>query len=76
MRAIQNIKALCEKRLKNNYHLKVIDVYQDPKQAVDQQVIAAPTLLKVSPSPARRLIGDMTDEARVLSGLDLPPNAE
>jgi circadian clock protein KaiB len=73
-RAIQNIKELCDRRLKDHYHLKVIDVYQEPEQAIEQQVIAAPTLVKMSPKPMRRLIGDMSDKAKVLSGLDLPPD--
>jgi len=72
MRAIKNIKALCESRLKGHYHLQVVDVYQEPAQAIQQQVIAAPTLVKLTPRPVRRLIGDMSNSKSVLHGLNLP----
>jgi len=69
--AIQNVTALCEKHLKGRYTLDIVDVYQKPILAVDEGVIAAPTLVKKLPLPLRRLIGDMSDEERVLVGLDL-----
>lgn len=69
--AVTNIKKLCEKALKGRYYLEVIDVYQAPLRAKEDQIIAAPTLVKVSPSPRRQLLGDLSDENRVLIGLGL-----
>jgi circadian clock protein KaiB len=71
--AIENIKSICEEHLKGRYDLEVIDVYQRPTLAADEQIIATPTLIKVLPAPLRRLIGDLTNEERVLMGLDLKP---
>jgi circadian clock protein KaiB len=72
-RAIQNIKKICEENLKGRYELEVIDIYQQPVLARDEQIIAAPTLIKKLPLPLRRLIGDMSDKERILVGLDLRP---
>ncbi len=72
-RAIQNIRAICEERLQGRYQLEVIDIYQHPEQAKPEQVVVAPTLVKQLPLPVRRLIGDLSNEERVLVGLDLTP---
>ena len=73
VRALQNIRALCEDRLKDRYQLQVIDVYQQPVLARDEQIIASPTLIKRHPLPPRRMIGDLSNTERVLIGLDLQP---
>jgi circadian clock protein KaiB len=65
------IKAICEEKLKGRYELEVIDIYQQPGLAKDEQIIAVPTLVKLLPSPLRRLIGNLSDKERVLLGLDL-----
>ncbi len=70
-RAIQNLKKICEENLKGRYELEVIDIYQQPALAKDEQIIAAPTLIKKLPLPLRRLIGDMSDKERILAGLNL-----
>jgi circadian clock protein KaiB len=70
-RAIQNIRAICEEKLHGRYDLEVVDIYQHPEQAKPDQIVVAPTLLKSLPAPVRRLIGDMSNESRVLAGLDL-----
>lgn len=70
-RAIQNVKKICEENLKGRYELEVIDIYQQPELAKDEQIIAAPTLIKKLPLPLRRLIGDMSDKERILVGLNL-----
>jgi len=70
-RAIGNLHRICEDRLKGRYQLDVIDLYQQPELAQDDDVIAVPTLVKEHPAPRRKVIGDMSDEARVLSGLAL-----
>jgi circadian clock protein KaiB len=71
MRAIANIKKICEEHLPGRYDLEVIDLYQQPQLAAGEQIIAAPTLIKKLPLPLRRIIGDMSKTERVLVGLDL-----
>jgi circadian clock protein KaiB len=69
--AVENIKRICEQHLKNRYDLKVIDIYQQPNLARDEQIVAVPTLIKLLPRPLRRLVGDMSNLKKVLFGLDL-----
>ena len=74
-KAVENIKRICEEFLPGRYELEVIDVYQQPELARNQQLIAAPTLVKDNPRPARRIVGDLSDQERVLVGLDLRSRA-
>ena len=69
--AFAAIKAICEEHLQGRYDLEVIDIYQHPALAKDEQIIAVPTLVKKLPAPLRRLIGNLSAEERVLLGLDL-----
>jgi circadian clock protein KaiB len=69
--ALISIKAICEEHLRGRYELEVIDIYQHPALARDEQIIAAPTLVKKLPAPLRRLIGNLSDTERVLLGLDV-----
>ena len=71
MRAIANVKKICEEHLQGRYELDVVDLYQQPQLAMGEQIIAAPTLIKKLPHPLRRIIGDMSITERVLVGLDL-----
>lgn len=71
VRAISNIKNICEEHLKGRYNLEVIDLYKTPQLALGEQIIAAPTLIKKLPLPLRRIIGDMSGTERLLVGLDL-----
>ena len=71
VRAIENVRRICDEHLKGRYELEVIDLYKNLPLARGDQIIAAPTLIKRLPLPLRRLIGDMSDEARVLVGLDV-----
>jgi circadian clock protein KaiB len=73
-RALENLQAICEKHLAGRYELQVIDVYQQPGLARSDQIVAIPTLIKRLPLTLRRLIGDMSDEERVLVGLDILPH--
>lgn len=73
-RAIENLQTFCEKHLAGRYELQVIDVYQQPELTRSEQIVAIPTLIKKLPLPLRRLIGDMSDEERVLVGLDILPH--
>lgn len=75
-RAIENIRDICETTMPGRYDLEVIDVYQHPEEAQSEQIVVTPTLVKKLPLPFRRMIGDLSDRARVLAGLDilqLPP---
>jgi circadian clock protein KaiB len=75
-RAVRNIKAICEELLAGRYELRVIDMYQQPELAQQAQIVAAPTLVRWQPLPRRRLVGDLSNRATVLTvlGLDhLPP---
>lgn len=76
LRAITNLKKVCEEYLQGRYDLQVIDIYQQPALAEGDQIIAVPTLVKRLPNPLRKLIGDMSDRERVLLGLDLRPTAK
>jgi len=69
--AFASIKSICEKHLHGRYDLEVIDIYQQPSLARDEQIIAAPTLVKRLPAPQRRLVGNLAQEDRVLTGLGL-----
>ncbi len=69
--AVRNIKRICEQHLKNRYDLEVIDIYQQPNLAIEEQLVAVPTLIKRFPLPLRRLIGDLSNLEKVLHGLDL-----
>jgi len=70
-RAIENMRRICEEKLQGRYDLEVVDVYQNPEATRELQVVATPTLVKILPEPLRRIIGDLSDEERVLAGLDL-----
>ena len=69
--ALTNLKRICDEYLSGRYILEVIDLYQMPALAKDEQIIAAPTLIKKLPLPFRRIIGDMSNAEKVLMGLDL-----
>lgn len=70
-RAIENLRKICNQHLDKQVDLEVIDIFQQPELAAKYQVIAAPTLVKLLPPPIRRIIGDLTQEARVLRSLDI-----
>lgn len=70
-RATANIRNICEEHLEGRYELEVVDISQYPALAQGEQIIAAPTLIKRFPLPLRRFIGDMSQTARILLGLDL-----
>ena len=71
VRAVENVRAICEEHLQGRYDLEVIDIYQQPTLAEGEQIIAAPTLIKKLPLPLRKVIGDMSSTERLLVGLDL-----
>jgi circadian clock protein KaiB len=69
--AIMKVKTFCEEHLRDRYQLDVIDVYQQPTLAKEEQIIAAPTLVKKLPLPLKKLVGDFSSTERVLMALDL-----
>jgi circadian clock protein KaiB len=71
IRAIQNIREICETHLAGRYSLEIIDIYQQPELAREAQIVAAPTLIKQLPNPLRRIVGNLSRTDRVLVGLDL-----
>ena len=71
VRAINNIKSICEKYLKGNYILDIVDVYKNPEIAQREQIIALPTLIKKKPDMERRLVGDMSETDKVKRGLGI-----
>jgi circadian clock protein KaiB len=73
--AIANMKKICEEELQGQYDLELIDLYEQPQLAQGDQIIAVPTLIKKLPPPLRRIIGDLSDTARVLVGLDIKKKA-
>jgi circadian clock protein KaiB len=70
-RAISAIRKVCDEFLAGRYDLQIIDVYQQPALIRDEQILATPTLVKKGPEPERRMIGDMSNRARLLAGLGL-----
>jgi circadian clock protein KaiB len=73
LRAIQNIRTLCDERLHDRYELKIIDIYQHPEQVKPEQIVVTPTLIKMLPLPLRKLIGDLSNKDRLLLALDIVP---
>ena len=71
--AITNLQAICKQYLEGHYELEVVDIYQLPLLAKEADILAAPTLVKQHPLPARRLIGDLSERSRVLMLLDVKP---
>ena len=71
LRSIENLRQICERHLPGRYQLEVVDIYQQPSLASENQIIAAPTLIKKLPLPLRRLVGDFSNSERVIMGLDL-----
>ena len=70
LRAISNLKKFCEEHLPD-YDLEVIDIYENPTAAREEQIIAAPTLVKKLPRPLRKFVGDLSNTQKILVGLDI-----
>lgn len=72
-KAISNLKKICETHLRDAYSIEVIDLLKNPGLARGDQIVAVPTLVRKLPEPMRKIIGDLSNEDRVLVGLDLRP---
>jgi len=73
--ALRNLDRICGEHLAGNYELEVIDIYQQPSLARGDQIVAVPTLIKKLPLSLRRMIGDLSQEDRIVLGLDLKQKA-
>lgn len=71
LRAVSNLKKICEEHLPQDYDLEVIDIYKNPDAAREEQIIAAPTLVKRLPKPLRKFVGDLSNTQKILVGLDI-----
>jgi circadian clock protein KaiB len=69
--ALNNLKRYCEEHLKDLYEIEIIDLLKNPQLAAGDQILAVPTLVKKVPEPVRKIIGDLSNEAKVLVGLDI-----
>lgn len=74
-RAISSMRRVCETMLKDQYELIIIDVLEQPQLAEDEKIMVTPTLVRELPPPRRRIIGDLTDDAKVLIGLNIQSHA-
>ena len=73
LRALENIRRLCREYLKGRFELDVIDLYQQPALAERDQIVTAPTLVKISPRPSITFTGDLDDTERILRSLGITP---
>lgn len=73
MTAFKNLQNICEEYLKDQYHIEVIDLMENPTLARGDQILAIPTLVRKLPQPIRKIIGDLSNTERVLVGLDIQP---
>jgi circadian clock protein KaiB len=71
LRAISNLKNICETHLAGKYSLEIIDVYKDRERVLREQIVALPMLIKLLPAPERKLIGDLSNTRKVLDALSI-----
>ena len=71
VRAIENIRKICEAYLADHFELEIIDIYQQKQMAVDYQIIATPTLLRINPLPKKIILGDLSNTKKVLNVLNI-----
>jgi circadian clock protein KaiB len=73
IKALDNLKKICEENVADCYEIEVVDLLKDPKLAAGDQILALPTLVRKLPPPVKKIIGDLSDKERVLVGLDMRP---
>jgi circadian clock protein KaiB len=71
LRAVYNLKKICEENFPDDYELEVIDVYKHPEVAREEQIVAVPMLVKKLPVPLRKFVGDLSNTQKILVGLDI-----
>lgn len=69
--AFANLRRICEEHLLGNYQIEIVDLLENPQLAREDQIVAIPTLVRKLPEPLRKIIGDLSNQERVLVGLDL-----
>jgi circadian clock protein KaiB len=75
LQAFANLRRICEEHLSGRYRIEIIDLLEKPQLAKGDQILAIPTLVRTLPAPIRKIIGDLSNEDRVLMGLDVRPVA-
>ena len=73
LRAIENLRLACEQHLAGRHRIEVVDLLENPRLAADDQILAAPTLVRQHPLPIRKIVGDLSDTDRLLAGLEIRP---
>lgn len=73
LRALENLKKICEEHLDGHYHIEVVDLLKQPHLARGDQIFAIPTLVRQLPVPIKQMLGDLSNTERTLVGLDLRP---
>jgi len=76
IRAINNLSRICKEHLEGRYSIEVVDLVKKPQLAEGDQILAIPTLVRRLPEPIKKIIGDLSNEERVLIGLDIRPHRE
>jgi circadian clock protein KaiB len=76
LRAISNLKRICREHLEGRYTIEVIDLIEQPQLAAGDQIIALPTLVRRLPEPIKKILGDLSNQERVLVGLDVRPHSQ
>lgn len=75
LRAIRNLTRICMEHLEGRYSIEVIDLLEHPQLAAGDQILALPTLVRRLPEPVKKILGDLSNENRVLVGLDIRPHS-
>ena len=76
LRAIENLRRACEEHLAGRYTIEIVDLLENPRRAADDQILAAPTVVRRLPAPIRKLVGDLSDSDLLLVGLQLRQSRE
>jgi len=71
--AIANLKALCSEHLPQRYEIEIVDVFREPKRAMAEGVLLTPMLVRVSPDPVRKIVGNLSQSQPLMQMLELPP---
>ena len=71
LRAVYNLKKICEENFPNDYELEVIDVCENPEMAREEEIVAVPMLVKKLPAPLQKFVGDLSNTQKILVGLDI-----
>src|SRR5580658_6474805 len=71
LRAIENLRRVCEEHLAGRYRIEIVDLLENPRLAAEDQILAVPTVVRRLPSPTRKIVGDLSDNGRLLAGLQI-----